>query len=97
MNAVHVFPSPPAVRHVESHFDAEPHKTLWITLPASIDGSAPYFSPPLIEDLTELLTLMNQRGATWPVQGLLQPIHYTVMKSAHPGLFQPRWRPRPFP
>ena len=87
MNAVHVFPSPPAARHVQAHFDVGPQNTLWVTLPGSIDGNPPYFSPPLIEDLMGMLQLMKQRGAAWPSQGLLRPIHYTVMNSAHPEYF----------
>ncbi|MCB1570103.1 MAG: hypothetical protein KDI72_03385, partial [Xanthomonadales bacterium] len=73
MNAVHVFPSPPAARHVQAHFDVGPQNTLWVTLPGSIDGNPPYFSPPLIEDLMGMLQLMKQRGAAWPSQGLLRP------------------------
>ena len=87
MNAVHVFPSPPAARHVQVHLDVGPQNTLWVTLPESIDGNPPYFSPPLIDDLMGMLQLMKQRGAVWPAQGQLRPIHYTVMNSAHPEYF----------
>ena len=87
MNAVHVFPSPPATHHVDARFDFEPNRILWITLPESIDGRAPYFSPPLIEDLLAMLQIMKQRGASWPSRGMLQPVHYTVMRSAHPDYF----------
>jgi DSF synthase len=87
MNAVHVLPSPPPSRHVHAQLDVGSQNTLWITLPDSIDGNPPYFSPPLIEDLMAMLLLMKQRGASWPSRGTLQPIHYTVMKSAHPEYF----------
>jgi DSF synthase len=87
MNAVHVFPQPqPQTRHVHTRFDAHGN-ALWITLPDSIDGSAPYFSPHLLQDLLGLLQGMKNRGVNWPHNGDLQPLHYTVLKSAHPDYF----------
>lgn len=87
MNAVHVFPQLPIIRHIETRFDAHENNTLWITLPKSIDGKAPYFSPPLMEDMLALLEIVRRRGLTWPSNGLLQPVHYTVVRSSHPDFF----------
>ncbi|HET9032759.1 MAG TPA: crotonase/enoyl-CoA hydratase family protein [Dokdonella sp.] len=87
MNAVHVLPQFPSTRHVETRFDANANNTLWLTLPKSIDGSAPYFSPALLEDLMSVLGQMKEHGVSWPWNGFLKPIHYTVMKSAHPDFF----------
>lgn len=87
MNAVHVLPQHPSTRLVETRFDPRSNNTLWLTLPKSIDGSAPHFSPALLEDLMGLLRQMKEHGVCWPSSGLLQPVHYTVMKSAHPDFF----------
>lgn len=86
MQAVHVSPQP-LPRHIATHFDPHANHTLWITLPESIDGDPPYFAPVLLQDLLALLQGMKTRGVTWPSNGALQPVHYTVMKSAHPDYF----------
>lgn len=87
MNAVPLFSSAPAPRCVGTRYDANGHNALWVTLPKSVEGGAPYFSPQLIDDLLGLLHGMKQHGAMWPCNGTLRPIHYTVMKSAHPDYF----------
>lgn len=87
MNAVQLLPFVPAPRYVGTRFDANPNNVLWVTLPESIDGGAPYFSPPLIDELLGLLQGMKQHGARWSCNGTLNPVHYTVMKSAHPEYF----------
>jgi DSF synthase len=87
MNAVHIFPQVLETRHVETYFDVESNNTLWITLPESIDGKAPFFSQPLIDDMLALLQAIEQRGLTWPSSGLLQPIHYSIVRSSHPDYF----------
>ena len=60
MNAVHIFPQPSATRHVHTRFDARANNTLWITLPESIDGRPPYYSPALLDDLTILLESIQE-------------------------------------
>jgi DSF synthase len=87
MNAVHIFPQEPENGYLETYFDAEGKNTLWITLPNSINGKAPFFSQPLMDDMLALLEVIKQRGLTWPSNGLLQPVHYTVVKSSHPDYF----------
>ncbi len=87
MNAVHAFPSIPTSRYVESRFDAGSYNALWLTLPESIDGRAPCFSVPLIQDLRSLMHGLKQTDACWPSMGFMQPVHYMIMKSAHRDYF----------
>ena len=87
MNAVHAFPSAPTSRYVASRFDAGNSNALWLTLPESIEGRAPCFSVPLIQDLRSLLHGVKQRDACWPSMGFMQPVHYMIMRSAHPDYF----------
>ncbi|HOX72587.1 MAG: crotonase/enoyl-CoA hydratase family protein [Dokdonella sp.] len=87
MNAVHVFPSVPASRYVDTRFDTGGSNVLWLTLPDSVDGRPPCFTVPLIDDLRGLFHSLKQHDACWPSMGFLQPVHYTVMKSSHPDYF----------
>src|SRR5688500_16497621 len=89
MSAVPVF-SPlqpqPRPHHVQTRFDARAN-ALWVTMPEREDGSAPYFSPVMLQEISSLLHAMAARGVSWPAGGELQPVHYTVLKSAHPDYF----------
>ncbi|MFZ1840010.1 MAG: crotonase/enoyl-CoA hydratase family protein [Dokdonella sp.] len=87
MNAVNLFQHDGSGFHIEARFDAKANNTLWVTLPASGDGGPPYFSAPLLDELTALLQSIKQRGVTWPANGAMQPIHYVVMRSAHAEYF----------
>lgn len=87
MNAVHVLPQQPAPRHIDARFDVNANNTLWITLSRSPHGDMPYFSLPLLQELMALLQSMKQRGVTWSQRGTQQPVHYAVMRSAHPDYF----------
>lgn len=89
MSAVPVFPQfQPKLpdRHVDTRFDVR-SKTLWMSMPERQDGSAPYFSPELLGEISSLMHAMASRGVTWPAAGTQQPVHYTVLKSAHPDYF----------
>ena len=86
MNALHLLPQP-LPRHLETRYQAGDEHTLWLTLPESIEGSPPYFAPALLHELRDVLHALRARGVAWPVQGALQPVHYVVMKSAHPDYF----------
>jgi DSF synthase len=89
MSAVPVFPVlplQPRSRHVDTRFDARAN-TLWVSMAQREDGSAPYFSPALLQDLSALLHEIAARDVSWPAGGSLQPVHYTVLKSAHPDYF----------
>lgn len=83
---LHALPHSPA-RLLEARFQPEESGTLWLTLPASIDGQPPYFSPALLHELGEVLQGLQARGVAWPVHGLLQPVQYVVLGSAHPDYF----------
>lgn len=82
--AVHASPESQLIR---TRFDLDPNRTLWMTLPAGIDDHAPYFSPELLEEIQALLATLQEHGVSWPVADSRQPIHYAVMKSAHPDYF----------
>ena len=87
MNTANLFQYEPTAHQVDVRFDATANNTLWITLPAATNGGPPYFSRCLLDELLALLQTIKQRGVTWPSNGALQPIHYIVMKSAHPEYF----------
>lgn len=87
MNAVNFFQFDSTTFHVDTFFDVNANNTLWITLPAAPNGGPPYFSRSLLDELLALLQIIKQRGVTWPSNGVMQPIHYIVMKSAHPDYF----------
>jgi DSF synthase len=86
MSAVHPFvqPSPSEISIV---FEAAPASTLWITLPEAVDGEPPHFSPSLLRSLMGILHSLKSRGVAWPATGAMQPVHYSVLKSAHPDYF----------
>lgn len=87
MNAIHALPQFHSPHHVETFFDARAHNTLWVTLPRSIAGKAPYFSTELIDELDLLLAELKRFGLHWPWNGMRKPVHYAVMRSAHPDYF----------
>lgn len=87
MQTVHVLPQLFASRHIQTRFDANANNTLWITLSKSIDGDVPYFSPSMLHDLMALLQQLKQSSVTWPSRGVMQPVHYSVLRSAHPDYF----------
>lgn len=87
MRIAHAVHKPPEPQLVRTRFDPESNRTLWLTLPAGIDDHAPYFSPELLDELHTLLKEMQGHGVSWPVGRSRQPVHYTVMRSAHPDYF----------
>lgn len=86
MNALHALPQP-LPRHLDVRYEASVDKTLWLTLPESIEGNPPYFAPALLHELRDVLHGLQARGVAWPVHGGLQPVHYVVLKSANPDYF----------
>ncbi len=87
MIATQVFTHNPSIQYLQTRFDAAANNTLWLTLPKSIDGKAPYFAPELLAELKGLLQRMKEDGVSWPAGSQMAPVHYTVMKSAHPDFF----------
>ena len=86
MNALFALPQP-LPRLLDAHYQASDDHTLWLTLPESIDGGPPYFAPALLHELRDVLQGLQARGVAWPVNGALQPVHYVVLRSAHPEYF----------
>ena len=86
MNALHARPQPHP-RLLDAQYPPGEDHTLWLTLPASIEGGPPYFAPALLHELGEVLQGLQARGVAWPVGGALQPVHYVVLRSAHPDYF----------
>jgi DSF synthase len=70
-----------------TRFDAEANNALWITFSQATADATPYFSPPLLQDLLELLESMKSTGVAWPSNGTMQPVHYAILRSAHPDYF----------
>jgi len=85
-HAVTIFPQIQSRQEI-ARFDGEADNALWITLPKPAEGTAPYFSPALLHDLLGLLQSLKSKGAAWRCNGALRPVHYAVLKSAHPDYF----------
>lgn len=73
--------------HVVANFNANDNNTLWITISQSPGVGNPYFSLPLLNDLCTLFQSVKSSGVTWISNGAAQPVHYAVLKSAHPDYF----------
>lgn len=67
-------------------FDQAPSNTLWITMARNAE-SCHNFSLPLLHSLNDLLGTIRNNDATWYCDGRVAPIHYAVLKSAHPDYF----------
>ena len=87
MNAVPHFQNDTAGYLIDTYFDVSASNSLWMTLPESVNGHPPCFSRPLLHEMQTLLQDMRQRGVSWPANGMLQPVHYVVMKSASSEYF----------
>jgi DSF synthase len=72
---------------VEANFQTNQHCALWVTMTQSPAGRSQYFSLDLLHDLCELHTAIKNNAGNWVVNGAKRPIHYVVMKSAHPDYF----------
>lgn len=86
MNALHARPQP-LPRLLDVQYPPGDDHALWLTLPASIAGGPPFFAPALLHELGEVLQGLQTRGVAWPVGGMLEPVHYVVLRSAHPDYF----------
>ncbi|QBB70516.1 enoyl-CoA hydratase [Pseudolysobacter antarcticus] len=79
--------SPSPLTHVCASFKATQNNVLWITMAESSAGRSQYFSPDLLRDLCTLYKSVESAGGNWISNGVRQPIHYLVVKSAHPEYF----------
>ena len=60
---------------------------LWGTMARAAEGGCQNFSLPLLHGLQDLLNSVGENAAHWPSDGELVPLHYMVLKSAHPDYF----------
>ncbi|MBU6199496.1 MAG: enoyl-CoA hydratase/isomerase family protein [Xanthomonadaceae bacterium] len=72
---------------VVANFRENQHNTLWVSMTQARSGEVQNFSPDLLDDLGVLLTAIRDGGVMWPSAGVPQPVHYFVLKSAHPVYF----------
>jgi DSF synthase len=63
------------------------HNSLWVTMMQAPLGRSQNFSLDLLGDLCALHKSIQDGNCAWMSNGALQPIHYVVMKSAHPDYF----------
>lgn len=80
-------PTRAAYRHVGLHFSPTPAETLWITMKPAPARSPHCFTLPLLRELLELTQTLKAGQAHWLHQGGIRPVHYAVLRSAHPDVF----------
>ena len=77
---------PYSSNHITTEFQSTAD-TLWITMNKNPEGGCQNFSLPLLGSLRGLLHTVRKDNATWRHNGLSRPVHYAVLKSAHPDYF----------
>ncbi len=60
--------------------------TLWVTMLAR-HGGPQNFTPALLESLSAMLRRLQDAGGRWGAGGDALPVHYGVLRSAHPDYF----------
>ncbi len=81
------FVSPPQLSRVAANFRANQNNTLWITMTQSPVGRSQNFSLDLLHDVSVLHKRIRANGIAWVANGSKHPIHYVVLRSAHPDYF----------
>ncbi len=71
---------------VATTFRSNQHNTLWVNMSQS-PGHSQNFSLDLLHDLHAVQQGMNATRGSWVSNGQLHPVHYVVLKSAHPEYF----------
>jgi len=79
--------SPLQLSRVATNFRANQNNTLWITMTQSAVGRSQNFSLDLLQDVSTLHKSIHANGIAWVSNGSKQPIHYVVLRSAHPDYF----------
>lgn len=54
---------------------------------AAPHGGSQNFSLPLLRELRDLYQPLKENAGHWPYEGQLLPVHYSVLRSAHPDYF----------
>jgi DSF synthase len=80
-------PTRETYQHVGLSFTTSPDHTLWITLKRQRASPAHSFTLPLLRELLELAQTLRAGSAHWMHQGGIRPVHYAVLRSAHPDYF----------
>jgi DSF synthase len=72
---------------VAAELDTELFNTLWVTMKKNIGGTCQNFALPLVHDMHTLIHTIKGNSAHWYHEGRVEPIHYAVLRSAHPDYF----------
>jgi DSF synthase len=80
-------PQPKISECLAVEFDRRASNSLWITMARAPHGGCQNFSLPLLQGLRDLLFPLKENAIHWQCDGQLLPIHYTVLRSAHPDQF----------
>jgi len=84
----HLAPSQPVVSHrIAVELERGSSNVLWATMARVAAGECQNFSLPLLHGLRELLHVMRENSAHWSCDGQIAPVHYMVLRSAHPDYF----------
>jgi DSF synthase len=82
---------PASEKHVSNHIavelDPKLFNTMWITMKKDETRAVQNFSLPLLNNLQALVHTIKENGSNWYSEGKMVPIHYAVMRSAHPEYF----------
>lgn len=81
------FITPLQTSRVAADFRGNQHNALWLTMTQSPVGRSQNFSLDLLHDMCALHKSIQNNGGSWVSNGAMQPIHYVVLKSAHPDYF----------
>lgn len=81
------FVSPLQKSRVLTNFTTKQNNALWVTMAHSADDENHHFSWDLLRDLGAVCQRVEQNGIAWVANGTMHPVHYAVLKSAHPDYF----------
>lgn len=76
-----------SIGRIRAQLDTALGNTLWITLARDPNGGTQNFSPPVLNELRQMLDLIRAQDGHWAVDAQVVPLHYAVMRSDHPEYF----------
>lgn len=80
-------PQPSISDRVAVDLDQGASNVLWLTMKRQADGGGQNFSLPLLHGLRDVVQAIKGNSACWVSDGQVLPVHYAVLKSAHPDYF----------
>ncbi len=80
-------PQPFVSDRVTAELEQGASNVLWGTMARAAEGECQNFSLPLLHGLRELLAALGGGSAHWPSGSETVPLHYMVLRSAHPDYF----------